>query len=176
MPILASALANKGINFTYTTKTTDLNSDYLSNFDALMIYANHDSITIDQESALLDYVAGGKGFLPIHCASWCFRNSAEYIELVGAQFKSHGTGIFKAEVVNTGHPVTHGYQSFESWDETYVSDMHNQDRTSYLRNPRNSPPDSLGPSQGRCIRQSRCHREACTSTAAGASGTYARRR
>ncbi len=129
MPILASALANKGINFTYTTKTTDLNSDYLSNFDALMIYSNHDSITIEQESALLDYVAGGKGFLPIHCASWCFRNSAEYIKLVGAQFKSHGTGIFKAEVVNTGHPVTHGYQSFESWDETYVNDMHNQDRT-----------------------------------------------
>ncbi len=129
LPLLAAALANKGINFTYTTKTTDLNTDYLSKYDALMIYANHDSITSDQESALLNYVASGKGFLPIHCASWCFRNSEKYVKLVGAQFKSHGTGVFKAEVVNSEHPVTSGYESFESWDETYVSDKHNLDRT-----------------------------------------------
>jgi len=129
LPLLAAALANKGINFTYTTKTTDLNTDYLSKYDALMIYANHDSITSDQESALLNYVASGKGFLPIHCASWCFRNSEKYVKLVGAQFKSHGTGVFKAEVVNSEHPVTSGYESFESWDETYVSDKHNLNRT-----------------------------------------------
>ncbi len=129
LPLLASALANKGINFTYTNKTTDLNTEYLSKYDALMIYANHDSITSNQESALLHYVASGKGFLPIHCASWCFRNSEKYIKLVGAQFKSHGTGVFKAEVVNSEHPVTNGYESFESWDETYVNYKHNLNRT-----------------------------------------------
>jgi putative membrane-bound dehydrogenase-like protein len=92
-----------------------------------MIYANHDSITADQESALLQFVKEGGGFLPIHCASWCFRNSESYVELVGAQFKSHGEGVFKAEIVNANHPITNGYQVFESWDETYVSDKHHPD-------------------------------------------------
>ena len=129
LPVLAGALANKGINFTYSTNLTDLNPDNLAKFDALMIYANHDSISLDQEQALLDFVAGGKGFLPIHCASYCFRNSDKYVELVGAQFKSHGTGTFRAEIINAEHPVTSGYQPFESWDETYVSHRHNPDRT-----------------------------------------------
>lgn len=128
LPILAAALANKGINFTYTDKLTDLNPDNLEMFDALMIYANHDSISEAQEQALLDYVEEGHGFLPLHCASWCFRNSDRYIELVGAQFQSHGTGVFKAEVIDSEHPITSGFVSFESWDETYVSHRHNPDR------------------------------------------------
>jgi putative membrane-bound dehydrogenase-like protein len=129
LPILASALANKGVNFTYTAEPSDLNDKNLSRYDALMLYANHDSISTDQELALLKFVDSGKGFLPIHSASYCFRNSEAYIELVGAQFKSHGTGVFKAQVINLNHPVTDGYQSFESWDETYVSHRHNPDRT-----------------------------------------------
>ena len=129
LPILAASLANQGINFTYTATPSDLNERNLSKFDALMIYANHDSITDEQERALLDFVDGGKGFLPIHCASYCFRNSEAYIDLVGAQFKSHGTGVFEAQVINSDHPITAEYDSFESWDETYVSHRHNPDRT-----------------------------------------------
>ena len=127
LPILASSLANSGINFTYTTSLDDLNTENLSNYDALMIYANHDSIATDQEAALLDFVQEGGGFLPLHCASYCFRNSDKYVELVGAQFKSHGEGVFRAEVIKADHPVTLGYETFESWDETYVSDKHNPD-------------------------------------------------
>ena len=63
-----------------------------------MIYANHETIAPDQEKALLDFVAGGKGLLPIHSASFCFRNSPAYIALVGAQFQRHGTGEFTADV------------------------------------------------------------------------------
>ena len=64
-----------------------------------MLYANHDSITASQEKALFDFVASGKGFLPIHCASYCFRNSDDFVALVGAQFKEHGTGTFTAEII-----------------------------------------------------------------------------
>ena len=80
------ALGNKGINFTYTDKLEDLNPAYLNKFDALMIYANWDAITPDAEKALLAYVASGKGLLPIHCASYCFRNSPEFVKMVGGQF------------------------------------------------------------------------------------------
>ena len=34
---------------------------------------NIDRIEKDQEQALLDYVAQGGGFVPLHCATYCFR-------------------------------------------------------------------------------------------------------
>ena len=129
MPILASHVATKGINFTYTSNPGDLNAENLAKYDALMIYANHDSITSSQEKALMDFVEGGKGFLPIHCASYCFRNSQQYVDMVGGQFKSHETGSFSATILNSEHPVTSGLNPFETWDETYVHHMLNEDKT-----------------------------------------------
>lgn len=129
MPILASALAPEGINFTYTSDPDDLNDQNLAKFDALMLYANHDEITSSQEEALMDFVAEGNGFLPIHSASYCFRNSDDFVNLVGAQFKEHGYGTFTTEFTNTDHPVVEGLEPFETWDETYVHHMHNEDRT-----------------------------------------------
>ena len=128
LPILASALAPEGINFTYTDNPDDLNGETLAKYDALMLYANHDEITPSQEKALLNFVAGGKGFLPIHSASYCFRNSQKFIDLVGAQFLEHGHGTFTADIINGEHPVTAGLEPFETWDETYVHTMHNEDR------------------------------------------------
>jgi type 1 glutamine amidotransferase len=95
----------------------------------LMIYANHTTITPEQEKALLDFVASGKGFLPIHCASFCFQNSPAYIALVGAQFLKHGTGEFTTTIVQPNHPVLDGIQPFQVWDETYVHAKINPDKT-----------------------------------------------
>ena len=126
---LVPTLAKEGINLSYTTDPNDLNPQTLSKYDAVMLYANHDSITPAQEKALLDFVASGKGFLPIHSASYSFRNSPDFIKLVGAQFKSHGTGKFTAPVLQPNHPVMQGVAPFETWDETYVHTKHNPDRT-----------------------------------------------
>src|SRR3954453_780077 len=90
-PMLATALAPEKISFDYSEDPADLNPAKLGQYDALMIYANHTSITPDQEKALMEYVEGGKAFLPIHSASFCFQNSPAYIALVGAQFQKHGT-------------------------------------------------------------------------------------
>lgn len=129
LPMLAGALGKKGINFTYTENLEDLNPQKLSRFDALMLYANHDSITTSQESALLNFVKEGKGFMPVHCASYCFRNSDEIVALTGAQFISHETGTFTAEVVAPDNSIMAGFTPFETWDETYVHDLHQPDRT-----------------------------------------------
>ena len=126
--MLKAALAPEGINLSYTTDVSALSADHLAHYDALIVYANHDSITPPQESALLDFVASGKGFLPIHSASYCFRNSEAYVNLVGAQFMSHGVGTFTARTVDLDHPVTQGLTPFETWDETYVHTHHASDR------------------------------------------------
>lgn len=128
-PMLKTALAPDGMDIAYSADPNDLNPETLSKYDALLIYANHATITPEQEKALLDFVASGKGFLPIHSASYCFQNSPAYIALVGAQFLRHGTGEFTAEIVKPDHPVMRGITPFQVWDETYVHTKHNQDRT-----------------------------------------------
>lgn len=127
---LAPVLKKRGIDLTYTDKVSDLNPTTLAKYDGLVVYANHTKISKDEEKALLDYVASGKGFVPLHCASYCFLNSPDYIALVGAQFRSHETGTFRTRTANTDHPLMQGYGGFSSWDETYVHTKHNEkDRT-----------------------------------------------
>ncbi|MBI4585927.1 MAG: ThuA domain-containing protein [Planctomycetes bacterium] len=127
---LAPVLAARRIDLIYTDQMSDLNPRALEKYDGLIIYANITEISPEQEAALLDYVAGGKGFIPLHCASYCFLNSPKYAELVGAQFQRHGTGVFRTAIASPGHPVMEGFGGFESWDESYVHHRHNdQDRT-----------------------------------------------
>jgi putative membrane-bound dehydrogenase-like protein len=123
---LQFVFARRGIELTYTDKLDDLNAKTLGQYDALIIYANHTEITAEQEQALLDYVESGKGFVPIHCASYCFLNSPKYVELVGAQFRSHEAGTFRTETVKPDHEIMKGFTSFSSWDETYVHTRHNE--------------------------------------------------
>lgn len=125
---LAPALAKDGIEFTYTTDPDDLNPKNLAQFDAVMVYANHDTISAPQAKALLEFVRSGHGFLPIHSASHCFRNNAEVVAMMGGQFDRHGTGTFTAEIVKKDHPVMKGIEPFETWDETYVHKNNNPDR------------------------------------------------
>jgi len=132
MPMLASALAGDGINFTYTEKTSDLNRETLSLYDGLMIYANHDSISDSEEKALLDFVEEGRGFIPVHSASFCFRNSEKYVNLVGGQFLKHDTGSFIARVIMKDHPAIDGVTEFSAWDETYVHHKLTNDRTTLM--------------------------------------------
>ena len=128
-PMLKSALAPEGFNFSYTENIADLTPENLAKYDALMAYGNQTRISPEQEKALLDFVASGKGFLPIHAASYMFQNSEPYIALVGAQFSTHGTGTFTAEFTQPNHEILKGVQPFEAWDETYVHTKHNPDRT-----------------------------------------------
>src|SRR5262245_11227595 len=122
------AFNKRGVTFTYTTDVSDFNDKNLAGYDAIMIYSNITQITPEQEKALIDFVEGGKGFCPIHCASYTFTRSQKYIDLVGAQFRSHGTGTFKTTPAEKAadHPIMKGYEGFESWDETYVHHKHNE--------------------------------------------------
>jgi len=123
---LLPALAKRGVTVTYTDDMAQLNPETLAKYDALMIYANITKISERQEKALMDFVAGGKGLVPLHCASYCFLNSPKYIALVGGQFRRHGGGVFRTKVVKPEHPIMQGIPEFETWDETYVHHKHNE--------------------------------------------------
>jgi putative membrane-bound dehydrogenase-like protein len=129
--VLAPALARRGIQLTHVlTPEEALDATRLADYDALLIYGNHETITPAQEKALFDFVEAGKALIAIHSASAMFTNSPKYIALVGAQFERHGTGEFTAEIVQPSHPVMQGLKPFQTWDETYVHRLHNpQNRT-----------------------------------------------
>src|SRR6266516_2914126 len=125
---LQPVLAKQGMELVYTDQVEDLNPARLAGFDCLAIYANTTRIAPEQEKTLLDFVERGGGLVALHCASYCFLNSPAYIELVGGQFQSHGTGVFKETIVNPDHAVMAGLSPIESWDETYVHTKHNANR------------------------------------------------
>lgn len=121
VPQLMAALGNKGINITYTDKLEDINPDNLNKYDGLLIFANWDSIAKPQEKALLDYVSSGKGLIPVHCASYCFRNSPEYVDkVVGGQFWRHRMDTIQTRFTQPNNPIVAGLESFKAYDETYL--------------------------------------------------------
>src|ERR1700675_4764914 len=63
---LQPVLEKRGIELTYTDAVDALNTKTLGRYDGLLIYANTTKITPAQEAALLDFVASGKGFIPLH--------------------------------------------------------------------------------------------------------------
>ncbi len=130
---LEPALRDRGIELKYTDDpAVALNVETLAAFDGLVLYANHDTITPAQETALLEYVASGKGFIPLHCASFCFRNSPKFVALVGGQFQKHGGEVFQVEPADADHPILRGYGGFRSWDETYIHTKHNPEGRTVL--------------------------------------------
>ncbi|RFC47785.1 MAG: Type 1 glutamine amidotransferase (GATase1/Cytochrome c, mono- and diheme variants) [Verrucomicrobia bacterium] len=125
VPILMNAMGREAIFFDYQTSPDCLNPATLQPYDALLLYANHGNLKPEQFEALNAFIEGGKGFLPIHCASACFGNDPRFIALVGGRFKSHKSGVFKATIVDRSHPILQGVNEYETWDETYVHDQIN---------------------------------------------------
>jgi type 1 glutamine amidotransferase len=130
-PLMAEPMARMDINVSLVlTPEEALRPEVLQNYDALIFYANHTTITPPQEKALLDFVEGGKGLVAVHCASAMFGNSDKYIALVGGAFLRHGTGDFTADIIAPDHPTMQGIKPFTTWDETYVHNKQNTvDRT-----------------------------------------------
>jgi putative membrane-bound dehydrogenase-like protein len=138
---LYAPLARAGIAMDFTFECADLRPDVLSRYDALVIYANHDLIEPEQEKALLDFVEGGRGLVALHCASFCFRNSAKYVALVGGVFDHHSMGEFTAHTVAPDHPALRGVEEFATTDETYVHRELAADRTVLQTRDENGKPE-----------------------------------
>lgn len=129
---LSPALEARGIELKYTDRMEDLTADTLGQFDGLVLYANIDRIEDAQAKVVLDYVASGRGFIPLHCATYCWRNNKDIIALMGGQFKRHGQQIFTTQIAEDQHPIMKGYGSFTSWDETYIHHLHNEENRTVL--------------------------------------------
>ena len=129
---LVPALKERGIEIKYTDEMSVLKAESLNKFDGLLLFANIDAIEPAQADALLAYIESGKGFIPVHCASYCFRNDDRIVALIGGQFQRHGTGVFRTRIVKPHDPIMQGFDGFASFDETYVHTKHNEENRTVL--------------------------------------------
>ncbi|HRQ89190.1 MAG TPA: ThuA domain-containing protein [Bacteroidia bacterium] len=131
-PMLMQALGRDAIWFDYATtpEAAFADAEYLDRFDAVLLYANHEKIAPAHWTNLKAFIEGGRGFVPVHCASWCFQNIPEFDQVVGGRFAHHKTAIFRPKTIAPDHEAIRDLPGFEAWDETYVHKNHNpQDRT-----------------------------------------------
>ncbi len=130
--VLKKGLGVEGIDLHYSEDPAEaFEPSFLGHFDAVLMYGNWEQngrMPPAQLDALLDYVAQGGGFVPVHCASACFGESPEFVKLVGARFRSHGGEEFEVRNVAPQHPVLKGLPGYKAWDETYVHSDHGGDR------------------------------------------------
>lgn len=130
---LRPSMNARGIQITYTEDVAGaLSLENLKRYDALMIFANIDRIAPDQDQAVFDYVTQGGALVPIHCASYCFRNSERFVAMVGGQFRRHGAiTAFKTRPLLPDHPIMQGFAGVVTGgDEPYEHARHNdKDRT-----------------------------------------------
>lgn len=126
---LIPVLASQGIYIHYTDRQDEIRPENLNNYDVFMMYGNRTGLPQDQETAILNFVNEGGGFVAIHSASATFNDSDAFVNLVGGAFKSHGVGTFRTNRTEPNHPVFQGVPQIESWDETYVHMKLNPDMT-----------------------------------------------
>ena len=122
-----------GIEMTYSNNPNDLNPLTLSNYEVVIMYRGiaKNSEESDWVGNLVTFVENGGGFVAIHHTSDAFKDSDDFVALVGGQFARHGSGCFCAQHVmgQAGHPALGGIAEFETWDETYEHKNLNEDRT-----------------------------------------------
>ncbi|MEM9017794.1 MAG: sulfatase-like hydrolase/transferase, partial [Verrucomicrobiota bacterium] len=127
-PLLAEALGRDAIYFDYVTSPEEAFGDpeKLARFDAVLLYANHRTLDRSLWRNLKAFIEAGGGFVPVHCASWCFQNILEYERIIGGRFQSHGKGVFTPITIEPDHPAIVGVPSLDAWDETYYHNNHNE--------------------------------------------------
>lgn len=95
-----------------------------ANVDSYVLYTAGGQFTADQQVALADAVAGGKGLLALHasCVLADDESDRAMVELLGCRYLSHGPGHHEGSYevhVDDSHPVTTGVTDFTLFDEYY---------------------------------------------------------
>lgn len=129
--VMDSLAAKNGFSVTNTKDADTINANNLLNYDVVIFYTTGDltqnspdggkpmSSTGPQE--LVDWVASGRGFVGLHCASDTLHNFLPYIEMLGGEFEWHGNQQNATVKKVLEDPITaHIASSFSLFEEWYM--------------------------------------------------------
>ena len=110
--VMASlAATSRAFTVTATEDLTQLSAANLQNYDVLFFALTSGELPLsaDQKSAIVSFVADGKGFLGTHSATDTLYEWPDYGRLVGAYFKEHPwTETATVIVEDASHPASTG--------------------------------------------------------------------
>jgi len=116
----ATVLERAGATATLTTGRDALAA--LGEYDVLVDYLTNPPMD-DRQTAVIDYVRDGGGYVGVHCASDVgsfVETQNAYAGLVGGRFVTHPEqSEFGVEIVDDDHPITEGLEAFTVYDEPY---------------------------------------------------------
>lgn len=134
--VLKQALGPQGINLTYFEDLAGVTREKLDQYDALIVYANHEKAEVP--AAILPWVKDGGALVALHSACGNFHPSKEWFDLVGGRFASHEGGELSPQTVDNEHVITKELPVLTCWDETYIHrDLTNDRHLLQVRKPMN---------------------------------------
>ena len=120
----ALAASTREFSIAATEDLSMLGADNLRGFDVVMfaLTSGELPLTASQKSALVDFVAGGHGFVGVHSATDTLYEWPEYGRLVGAYFRDHPwTQQGSVVVEDASHPASAGIgDRFSLLEEFYT--------------------------------------------------------
>jgi putative membrane-bound dehydrogenase-like protein len=134
--IFKEAAGNRGIHLTYEKHLSALTEEKLSDYDVLLVYAEHAALDDAGFRAMEAFVGNGGGLVSIHIP--CFPGHAGYAALVGGRQESMGEALLTARTTAPDHPLVTGLAPFETWDET-VRHRHLADDITVLQRIEDEP-------------------------------------
>lgn len=123
---VVEALLKKSGQFDVTRADNDLDAlkaDRLAPYDLVVFYYTLGTITEEQKRGLMNFVAGGKGYVTFHSGADSFRGDPDYRALVGGYFVGHPKyRSYQVSVTENASPITRGIDEFMITDEQYLVD------------------------------------------------------
>lgn len=118
-----------------TRDASILTTDTLKRYDAVVFYTTGElPMNADQQTAFLQFIRNGGGFVGIHSATDTFYDWPEYGELIGGYFDNHPwREEVSVRVEDRDHPATrHLAARFQINDEIYQFKKWSRDRVNVL--------------------------------------------
>lgn len=93
----------------------------LANVDAVVFANTTGNLGIPDLTAFLDWIRAGRGFVGVHSATDTYHDAPAYLEMIGAEFASHGDqATADVRVETAAHPATTGLPNpWRVHDELY---------------------------------------------------------
>lgn len=118
---LQSITKSNHINMDWQENAKYINKDYLAKFDAVVfLLTTGEILTVEQQTALQQFIQSGKGFVGIHSAADTLYNWPWYGKLIGHRFVIHPQiQTAKLTVLDPTFPGLEGQPSSFWWTEEW---------------------------------------------------------